>query len=229
MTKDKEKRKAADRRYRQRHRKQILEYNRKYRAKNRDKIREYYRRYVKEHIYEVREYARKHGRKKWDEDREGVLRKNREYKRSHRDKVREWNRRYYEKRMASETESDKKIRKMKNMEWYYINRDEILKRRKKKRIANSALEKRRRKERYKRDDEKMRSDADFYALQRAKGRKSKAINNIKKGMLYRPRPSRRIPDWCMKGQEQIDSRSGFLLDNINIERMDFAKHMAIGE
>jgi len=69
--------------------------------------------------------------------------------------------------------------------------------------------------------------ARFYALSRMYHRKSHAKKVVLAGKAYQPRYSRRIPDWCVKGERIIDYRSQFLPENITPSMAAYARELAI--
>ena len=69
--------------------------------------------------------------------------------------------------------------------------------------------------------------ARFYALSRMYRRKSHAKKVVLSGKPYRPLYSRRIPDWCVKGERIIDYRSQFLPENITPSMAAYARELAI--
>lgn len=69
--------------------------------------------------------------------------------------------------------------------------------------------------------------ARFYALSRMYHRKSHAKKVVLSGKPYRPLYSRRIPDWCVKGERIIDYRSQFLPENITPAMAAYARSLAM--
>ncbi len=69
--------------------------------------------------------------------------------------------------------------------------------------------------------------ARFYAMNRMYRRKSHAKKVVLSGKPYRPLYSRRIPDWCVKGERIIDYRSQFLPENITPSMAAYARSLAM--
>ena len=69
--------------------------------------------------------------------------------------------------------------------------------------------------------------ARYYASYRICRRKSYAKKAVLSGKPYRPLYSRRIPDWCVKGESIIDYRSQFLPENITPAMAAYARSLAM--
>ena len=69
--------------------------------------------------------------------------------------------------------------------------------------------------------------ARFYAMNRMYRRKSHAKKVVLSGKPYRPLYSRRIPDWCVKGERIMDHRSQFLPENITPSMAAYARSLAM--
>lgn len=82
-------------------------------------------------------------------------------------------------------------------------------------------------------------DPEFYAHHRATGRERRLrydahMRAVGKwpprklnGSAYRPTPSRRVPDWAVKGQFVLDVRSPFLWDDVSPEMRAYARELFI--
>lgn len=76
-------------------------------------------------------------------------------------------------------------------------------------------------------EERLRTDPEYYAKVRAARREVRRRQNDKHRRIpYRPYPSRRIPDWAVKGQDVIDRGSTFLSGNMSDEQAMAAKDFA---
>ena len=66
-------------------------------------------------------------------------------------------------------------------------------------------------------------DSDYYAKKRAKDRVRDARIAIKKRGKYKPNYSRRIPDWCVMGEEILDTKSLWLEVNMTDAQRDYGR------
>lgn len=160
----------------------------------RKKHREYCRRFNARHRKERNAASRAYHAAHRDE----ILKRKREYNRSHKAEIRAYNMAYY---AAHKSEIIVKVCK-----WQAENPDIVLSY-----IRRSCAKIRMRKT----------FDAAFYASCRARNRMSYARAKISGGLLYRPRFSRRIPDWATMGSG-IDYASPWLVENITPSQRVYA-------
>ena len=70
------------------------------------------------------------------------------------------------------------------------------------------------------------ADPEAYASFRAKRRIQRAKRVVRKGRLYVPRCSRRIPDWCVRGGA-LDASSPWLVENLTPSQRAYVRELAI--
>ncbi len=70
-------------------------------------------------------------------------------------------------------------------------------------------------------------DAEFYADWRAFKRMCRARRNLRRGRMYSPCPSTRIPDWACRGERTIDPRSAWLAMNNTAAHRCYAMMLAV--
>lgn len=68
-------------------------------------------------------------------------------------------------------------------------------------------------------------DPDYYAHVRALRRIQLAKRLIAKGLLYRPKYGKRMPDWSVRGQNVLDCGSKWLATNLTVSQRDYVKHL----
>ena len=73
-------------------------------------------------------------------------------------------------------------------------------------------------------EERLHNDPEYYAKVRQARREVKRRQNDKHRKIpYKPCPSRRIPDWAVKGQDVVDRGSVFLSGNMSDEQVMAAR------
>lgn len=76
-------------------------------------------------------------------------------------------------------------------------------------------------------EEKLRTDAEFYANTRAKRReRQRKYYDKTRTREYRPCLSKRRPDWCVKGQEVLDHGSKYLIVNRTAEMLAYVRELS---
>ena len=75
-------------------------------------------------------------------------------------------------------------------------------------------------------EERLRSDPEYYARFRAARREVRRRGRDKKRRIpYKPCPSRRIPDWAVKGMDVLCSSSEFLAENLTLSQKAFSREI----
>lgn len=164
---------------------------------NRMKHREYGRRFRIKHREKLKAAHKAYHAAHRDE----LNRKRRAYNRAHKAEIQAHNKRYY---ATHKTGIKEKVRR-----WREKNPDIVLSY-----IRRAFAKIRKRKT----------VDATFYAKCRACSRISNARMNILRGMPYRPRFNRRIPDWAVMGGG-IDYNSQWLLENSTPSQRAFIRDL----
>ena len=127
---------------------------------------------------------------------EEYRRKQKEYKRAHRKEQNAYQRKWYEANREKSNESNKA--------WRHRNKDVV--------------------QRYNRDYlGKIYRDPILYAEYRSNIRMKHAMKRLLAGKGYSPMPTHRIPDYATKVDGYIDYESSFLVENLTLSELDFAK------
>lgn len=168
--KNRAKRLAYAREYREKHKEEIRAYRESPGGKeyHRGKAREHYWRHRAEEVARSREWRASHPDKikeYRDRTREKRRRQNRAWVESNRDHVREYNREY-----AARHPEFRVLKSLNSIAWR------------------------------EREDARCREDAEYYARRRAKARARYAKGRIKRGKGYTANTARRIPDTVCKGE-----------------------------
>ena len=89
--------KKCQKKYREEHREEMIEYQKKYRKENKKKVSEYRKKYIEEHREELKQYyeERKEEYKRYYEENRGkILERKRKYREEHKEEILEYSKKY---------------------------------------------------------------------------------------------------------------------------------------